>query len=117
MGRHCSPGQPAASQGPGRLPEDPLVHLSVLAVAGLVLAGRFLIRPMFQLIGNLGEREMFVFAEKAQKARFTCLPFEKVFQHARRGSVIYCDPERVLERVSETQTRPKSISFGQVQEQ
>lgn len=35
---------------------------TVLAVAGLVLAGRFLLRPLFRLIGNLGEREMFVFA-------------------------------------------------------
>ena len=56
------------------------------------LKGRFNVpfgrykRPYFP------EREMFVFAEKAQKARFTCLPFEKVFQHARKGSVIYCDP-------------------------
>jgi monovalent cation:proton antiporter-2 (CPA2) family protein len=32
------------------------------AVVGLVLAGRFLLRPLFRLIGNLGEREMFVFA-------------------------------------------------------
>ncbi|KQN06398.1 cation:proton antiporter [Sphingomonas sp. Leaf25] len=32
------------------------------AVAGLILAGRFLLRPMFRLIGNMGEREMFVFA-------------------------------------------------------
>ena len=32
------------------------------AVVGLVLAGRFLLRPLFQLIGRLGEREMFVFA-------------------------------------------------------
>ncbi|WP_225206521.1 cation:proton antiporter domain-containing protein [Novosphingobium huizhouense] len=32
------------------------------AIVGLVLAGRFLIRPLFRLIGNLGEREMFVVA-------------------------------------------------------
>jgi CPA2 family monovalent cation:H+ antiporter-2/glutathione-regulated potassium-efflux system protein KefB len=32
------------------------------AVIGLVLAGRFLLGPFFRLIGNLGEREMFVFA-------------------------------------------------------
>jgi CPA2 family monovalent cation:H+ antiporter-2/glutathione-regulated potassium-efflux system protein KefB len=32
------------------------------AVVGLVLAGRYLLRPLFRLIGNLGEREMFVFA-------------------------------------------------------
>ncbi|MDN4632470.1 cation:proton antiporter [Sphingomonas sp. PsM26] len=35
---------------------------TVAAVAGLVLAGRFLLRPFFRIIGNLGEREMFVFA-------------------------------------------------------
>lgn len=35
---------------------------TVLAIIGLVAAGRFLLRPLFRLIGNLGEREMFVFA-------------------------------------------------------
>ena len=35
---------------------------TVAAVVGLVLAGRYLLRPLFRLIGNLGEREMFVFA-------------------------------------------------------
>lgn len=35
---------------------------TVLAVAGLIAAGRFVLRPMFRLIGTLGEREMFVFA-------------------------------------------------------
>ncbi|GGB15375.1 transporter [Sphingomonas metalli] len=35
---------------------------TIVAVGGLVLAGRFLLRPLFRLIGNLGEREMFVFA-------------------------------------------------------
>jgi CPA2 family monovalent cation:H+ antiporter-2/glutathione-regulated potassium-efflux system protein KefB len=35
---------------------------TVLAVVGLILAGRFVLRPLFRLIGNLGEREMFVFA-------------------------------------------------------
>ena len=32
------------------------------AIMGLILAGRFLLQPLFRLIGNLGEREMFVFA-------------------------------------------------------
>ncbi len=32
------------------------------AIAGLIAAGRFLIRPLFRLIGGLGEREMFVMA-------------------------------------------------------
>ncbi len=35
---------------------------TVAAVAGLILAGRFVLRPLFRLIGNIGEREMFVFA-------------------------------------------------------
>uniref|UniRef100_UPI001953CB7F cation:proton antiporter domain-containing protein n=3 Tax=Pseudomonadota TaxID=1224 RepID=UPI001953CB7F len=35
---------------------------TVLAIIGLILAGRYLLRPMFRLIGNLGEREMFIFA-------------------------------------------------------
>ncbi|EJU09843.1 cation:proton antiporter [Novosphingobium resinovorum] len=35
---------------------------TVAAIVGLILAGRFVIRPLFGLIGNLGEREMFVFA-------------------------------------------------------
>ncbi len=35
---------------------------TVGAVIGLMLAGRFILRPLFRLIGNLGEREMFVFA-------------------------------------------------------
>ncbi|HKT86578.1 MAG TPA: cation:proton antiporter [Novosphingobium sp.] len=48
------------------LPEGPpgwqLALLTVAAIAGLIAAGRFVIRPLFGLIGNLGEREMFVFA-------------------------------------------------------
>jgi len=39
-----------------------LAIYTVAAVIGLILAGRFLLRPLFRLIGNLGEREMFVFA-------------------------------------------------------
>ena len=50
---------PGASSGP---PGWLLGLYTVLAVVGLVAAGRFLLRPMFRLIGNLGEREMFVFA-------------------------------------------------------
>lgn len=39
--------------------------------------------------------EMWFFAEKAQKATFTCLSFESVFARARVGHVIYCDPPYV----------------------
>jgi CPA2 family monovalent cation:H+ antiporter-2/glutathione-regulated potassium-efflux system protein KefB len=50
---------PAAAAGP---PGWVLVIYTVLAIAGLVAAGRFVLRPLFRLIGGLGEREMFVFA-------------------------------------------------------
>lgn len=50
---------PAAAEGP---PGWQLVIYTVVAVVGLIAAGRFVIRPLFGLIGNLGEREMFVFA-------------------------------------------------------
>ncbi len=39
-----------------------LAFYTIGAVVGLVLVGRFALRPFFRLIGNLGEREMFVFA-------------------------------------------------------
>ena len=51
-----APAPPDAS--PGWL----LAIETVLAIAGLIAAGRYLLRPLFRLIGNLGEREMFVFA-------------------------------------------------------
>jgi monovalent cation:proton antiporter-2 (CPA2) family protein len=50
---------PADTGGP---PGWLLAVYTVLAVAGLIAAGRYLIRPLFRLIGNLGEREMFVVA-------------------------------------------------------
>ena len=39
-----------------------LAIYTVLAIVGLIAAGRYLLVPLFRLIGNLGEREMFVFA-------------------------------------------------------
>ena len=50
---------PADAGGP---PGWVLFLYTVGAIGGLVLAGRFLLRPLFRIIGNLGEREMFVFA-------------------------------------------------------
>ncbi|HKR23752.1 MAG TPA: cation:proton antiporter [Allosphingosinicella sp.] len=50
---------PADAGGP---PGWLLAVYTVGAIVGLVLAGRFLLRPLFRLIGNMGEREMFVFA-------------------------------------------------------
>ncbi|ABQ66376.1 sodium/hydrogen exchanger [Rhizorhabdus wittichii RW1] len=49
---------PAADAPPGWLLG---VH-TVVAVVGLVLAGRFIINPLFRLVGRLGERELFVAA-------------------------------------------------------
>jgi CPA2 family monovalent cation:H+ antiporter-2/glutathione-regulated potassium-efflux system protein KefB len=50
---------PADQHGP---PGWQLFVMTVLAVTGLVLAGRYILRPLFRVIGNLGEREMFIFA-------------------------------------------------------
>lgn len=50
---------PALPDGP---PGWQLAGMTVLAIVGLILAGRFVLQPLLRLIGNLGEREMFVFA-------------------------------------------------------
>ena len=52
-----------------RVPADPsaaggwtLALYTVLAIAALWLAGRFVLNPLFRLIGRLGERELFIVA-------------------------------------------------------
>jgi glutathione-regulated potassium-efflux system protein KefB len=52
-----------------RAPLDPsappgwrLALYTVAAIAGLVLAGRFLINPLFRLVGRISERELFIVA-------------------------------------------------------
>lgn len=52
-----------------RVPPDPdvptgwkLALYTLLAVAGLVAAGRLVLNPLFRLVGRLGERELFVVA-------------------------------------------------------
>ena len=47
---------------PGAPPGWLMAISTILAILGLVLAGRYVITPMFRLIGNLGERELFVAA-------------------------------------------------------
>jgi len=44
------------------MPGWQLALMTIAVVTALVIAGRFLIRPLFRLIGGLGEREMFVVA-------------------------------------------------------
>lgn len=48
---------PAAAAGP---PGWVVALQTVGAIAGLVLVGRFILRPLLHLIGRLGERELFV---------------------------------------------------------
>ena len=50
---------PADAEGPAGLT---LALMTLGAIVGLIAAGRFLIRPLFRLIGTLGEREMFIVA-------------------------------------------------------
>jgi CPA2 family monovalent cation:H+ antiporter-2/glutathione-regulated potassium-efflux system protein KefB len=50
---------PSAQSGP---PGWLLGVYTIAAIGGLILAGRFILRPLFRTIGNMGEREMFVFA-------------------------------------------------------
>ena len=55
----------AMSRNPEDLNGPPgwlLAIYSVVAVGGLIAAGRLILRPLFRGIGNMGEREMFVFA-------------------------------------------------------
>ena len=53
MSRSPDPNAPAGLQ---------LALYTVLAVVGLVLAGRFILNPLFRLIGRFSERELFVVA-------------------------------------------------------
>ncbi len=48
---------PADASGP---PGWVLAASTIAAIAGLVLAGRFILRPLLRLVGRLGERELFV---------------------------------------------------------
>ncbi len=63
---------PAAQEGPAGWQ---LALLALVAIVGLILAGRLLIRPLFRLIGGLGERELFIMA-----ALFTVLASAVVMQ-------------------------------------
>jgi glutathione-regulated potassium-efflux system protein KefB len=53
LSRSPDPNAPAGLQ---------LALYTLLAVAGLVLAGRFILNPLFRLIGRFNERELFVVA-------------------------------------------------------
>jgi glutathione-regulated potassium-efflux system protein KefB len=48
---------PADASGP---PGWMLAAYTVAAIAGLVLAGRFILRPLLRFVGHIGERELFV---------------------------------------------------------
>ncbi len=63
---------PATDGGP---PGWQLALMTLAAIVGLIAAGRFLIQPLFRLIGGLGEREMFIVA-----ALFTVVASAAVMQ-------------------------------------
>src|SRR3546814_10775416 len=53
----------ALSRNPANVGGPPgwlMAGYTVAAIAGLVLAGRFVLRPLLHLVGRLGERELFV---------------------------------------------------------
>lgn len=55
----------ALSRNPADIGGPPGWQLALMtagAIIGLIAAGRFVIRPLFRLIGGLGEREMFIVA-------------------------------------------------------
>ena len=41
------------------------------------------------------EAELYFFAEKAQRAEFSCLSYQQVFGQLTAGDVVYCDPPYV----------------------
>lgn len=47
---------------PDAVPGWKLAAYTLAAIAGLVLAGRFLINPLFRLVGRVSERELFIVA-------------------------------------------------------
>ncbi|QPQ56245.1 cation:proton antiporter [Allosphingosinicella flava] len=51
-----------ADPDPSAPPGWQLGLLTVAAIAGLVLAGRFIINPLFRIVGRVSERELFVIA-------------------------------------------------------
>ena len=54
--------QQAEGAGEAAMPGWLLALVTLLILGAMIAAGRFLIRPLFRLIGGLGEREMFVVA-------------------------------------------------------
>ncbi len=52
----------SGSEAGTRQPAWQLALMTLAAIVGLILAGRYIIRPLFRLISNQGERELFVVA-------------------------------------------------------
>lgn len=63
------------------------------------------------------EKELYRFAEKAEKAEFICAPYQKVMQKAKQNSVIYCDPPYLSPNESIGFTAYYSNSFGLTEHQ
>ncbi|NUF27557.1 DNA adenine methylase [Gilliamella bombicola] len=58
------------------------------------------------------EKELYFFAEKAQRAQFICAPYYEVMKQAKQNSVIYCDPPYISPNESAGFTAYYSNIFG-----
>ncbi|MBC3767611.1 Dam family site-specific DNA-(adenine-N6)-methyltransferase [Neptunicella marina] len=58
------------------------------------------------------EKEMLFFAEKAQKAVFSCQSYDTVINKAKKGSVIYCDPPYAPINQTSNFTSYSAFAFG-----
>ena len=47
-------------ENPAALPGWQVALLTIAAVTGLVVAGRFLLRPLLRIVGRIGDRELFI---------------------------------------------------------
>lgn len=63
------------------------------------------------------EKEIMFFAEKAKKATFICTSYEKVFDLAEQGHVIYCDPPYAPLSLTANFTAYHSHSFNLTDQQ
>ena len=63
------------------------------------------------------EKEMLVFHEKAQNAKFVLSSFEEIIQSAKKGDVIYCDPPYVPLSTSANFTNYSTGGFNMEKQQ
>ena len=65
----------------------------------------------------LPETELYYFSEKSQKAKFVCEDYKSLFEQAKSGEVIYCDPPYVPLTATANFTAYSKQKFGLLQQQ